>query len=83
MIGDGIDVATVRPVEIAAELEVVGRIGEDHVDAGVRQAAHRLDAVACQDLAQRQAGRQSHLSCGARTHPFLQHCLYHVPAIAP
>ena len=56
MIGHCIDVTTIGPGKVAAQLQVVGRIGKDHVDAGVGQAAHRLDAVAAQDLADRQSG---------------------------
>ena len=54
VIGHGIDMAAVGPVEIAAQLQVVRRIGEDQVDAVVGQAAHRLHAVSVEDLAQRQ-----------------------------
>ena len=34
---DGIDEAVVGPAQIAAELEIIGRIGEDQIDAGRRQ----------------------------------------------
>ena len=43
---DGIDARIVRPFEIAGELEIVRRIGEDDVDGRRRQLRHRGDAVA-------------------------------------
>jgi hypothetical protein len=44
------------------KLQVIGRIGEDQIDAGGRQRAHRGDAVARQDAAQRQIDARA-LSC--------------------
>ena len=82
-VSDRVDMAAIGPRQITAELEIVGRIGENHVDRGARQTPHRLDAIARQDLAQRQILLQCHCLCGARAHPFLQHYLYHLPAIAP
>jgi hypothetical protein len=46
---DGVDLGLVGPVQIAAELQIVGRIGEDRVDRVLRQALERGDAVALQD----------------------------------
>src|SRR5690606_1277651 len=54
MVGDGIDVAAVGSIEIAAELEVVRRVGEDEIDRCAWQRAHRLDAVARQYPPERQ-----------------------------
>ena len=54
VVGHRVHVAAVRPGKIAAKLEVVGRIGEDHVDRGIGQRAHHLDAVAAQDAVHRQ-----------------------------
>src|SRR5690606_6740069 len=48
------DVAAVGPVEIAAELEVVRRVGEDEIDRRARQRAHCLDAIARQYPPERQ-----------------------------
>ena len=36
----------VGPQQIAAELEIVGRIGEHEVDGAGRHSAKRLDAIA-------------------------------------
>ena len=60
VIGHRIDMTAVRAIEIAAELEVVGWIGEDEIDAGRRQRAHGLDAVAGQDTTQRKIGCTHH-----------------------
>jgi len=43
---DRVDLRIVRPQQIAAQLQIIGRIGEDHVDAGVGQGSQHLDAVA-------------------------------------
>ena len=43
---DRIDLAVVGPQQLAAELEIIGRVGEDHVDGGFGQALHQFDAVA-------------------------------------
>ena len=53
VIGHRIDVAAIGPVEIAPELEVVGRVGEDEVHAGVGKRAHGGHAIAGEDLPQR------------------------------
>ncbi len=46
--------AVVGPAQLAAELQVVRRVGEDAVDRGRRQHAHQWDAVAEQHLVQGQ-----------------------------
>ncbi|MNQ96361.1 hypothetical protein D3C85_1119620 [compost metagenome] len=46
---DRIDLGVVRPQQVAAQLQVIGRVGEDHVHRLVRQALQHLDAVATQD----------------------------------
>src|SRR3546814_4918707 len=50
--------AAVGAVEIAAELEIVGRIGEDHVDRFGGQRLHHRDAIAAQDRIERQRRRR-------------------------
>ena len=55
-----IDHGGVGPAQLALQLKVVGRIGEDGVDRGGRQGPQRLDAVADQDLVQRQVETRSH-----------------------
>ncbi len=57
----GIDLAALGPEEIAAQLEIIGRIGKDHVDAFVGQSRHFGDAVAEDDLVERK------LAMGLRT----------------
>ena len=52
----GIDHGIVGAVQLALELQVVGRICEDQVDRPRRQAVHHLDAVAAKDLVQRKHG---------------------------
>ena len=42
-------------VQLAAELQIVGRVGEDEVDAAGRQAVERGDAIALDDGVERQA----------------------------
>jgi hypothetical protein len=44
-------------VQIALELQVVGRIGEDQVDRRLGQRAHHLDAIARKIGIQRQRPR--------------------------
>ena len=46
---DRIDLGLVGTVQIALELEIVGRVGEDHVDRFFRQPLKRRDAVALED----------------------------------
>ena len=43
---DRVDLGVVGTQQVAAQLEVIGRVGEDHVDAGVGQGSQYLDAVA-------------------------------------
>jgi hypothetical protein len=43
-----IDLGIVWPVQLALELQVVGRVGEDQVDALRLQRPHHLDAVSRQ-----------------------------------
>ena len=46
---DGVDLRLVGAVQIAVELQIVGRIGKDHVDRFFGQPVERGDAVALQD----------------------------------
>ncbi len=61
-----VDFALVGPGQAAFELKVIGRVGEDQIDAGLGQAAHGLDAVADQDLVQRrlEAARRARTAFG-------------------
>ena len=43
---DGVDLGIVGTQQVAAQLEIIGRVGEDHVDRGVGQAFQHGDAVA-------------------------------------
>lgn len=52
VIVDGIDLGLVGPVQIAIELQIVGRIGKDHVDGLFGQPVERGDAIALQDRIQ-------------------------------
>ena len=49
VVGDRIDVRIVRTLQVAGELEIVGRVGEDEIDGSRRQLRHLGDAVADQD----------------------------------
>ena len=49
---DRVDAAVVGTQKLAAQLQIVGRIGEHHVDGRFGQASHQLDAVAYQDVVQ-------------------------------
>ena len=51
---DRVDPAAFGPEQVAAELQIVGRVGEDHVDDLVGQARHLGDAVALEDGVERQ-----------------------------
>ena len=83
VVGHGIDVAAVRAREVAAELQVVRRIGEDHVHAGIGDGAHRFDAVAGNDLPQRQKLFRSRRR-RPRANAFLDQYLTHIcPAESP
>jgi hypothetical protein len=59
-----------RAEQVAAELQVVGRIGEDHVDARGGKPCHGRDAILFEDLAERQVGRRRFRlgPAGAGTH---------------
>ena len=60
---DRVDARIVGTLEVALQLQVIGRIGEDQVDALRRQLRHLGDAVADQDAA---GWRCSKLTRGAR-----------------
>ncbi len=49
MIVDRIDLGIVGPQQLSAELQIVGRVGEDQVDALLGQARQRLQAIALDD----------------------------------
>ncbi len=53
LVVDGIDAAAFGPEQVAAKLQIVGRIGEDHVDGLVGEARHFGDAVTHQNLVER------------------------------
>ena len=46
---DRIDLRLVGTVQVAVELQIVGRVGEDQVDGFFRQPVQRRDAIALQD----------------------------------
>ncbi|GKY86317.1 hypothetical protein STA1M1_01860 [Sinisalibacter aestuarii] len=58
MVVDGIDLGIVGPVQIALELKIIGRVGENEIDAGFREGIHHLDGVTGKDLVQRQVGHR-------------------------
>ena len=43
---DAIDPGVVRPQKIAAELQIVRRIGENHIDGSLTASGEQLDAIA-------------------------------------
>jgi hypothetical protein len=51
----GVDLGVVRPQKVAAQLEVVGRVGEHEVDGPVRQLLELRQAIARKDGVDRQA----------------------------
>ena len=53
----GVDMAVVGAQQIAAQLEIIRRIGKNSVDRMRRKFVHDTNAVADQDTIQRQAGR--------------------------
>ena len=55
-----VDQAVIRPAQFAAELQVVGRVGEHAMHRGRRQHAHELHAVAQHDLIERQFADDFH-----------------------
>ena len=67
---DRIDAPALGPEQVAAELEIIGRVREDHVDRLVGQALHRLHAIAHDDLVERQQG-ELRPALGARRLPRL------------
>jgi hypothetical protein len=46
---DALDLAVIGAVKLPFQLQVIGRVGEDHVDGGFRQSPHQLDAIAAQN----------------------------------
>ena len=46
VVGDTVDLGIVRTLQIALQLQVIGRIGEDEIDALRRQRRHLRDAIA-------------------------------------
>ena len=52
MIVHRIDLGLVGTAQIAAQLQIVGRVGEDQIGAAFRQRVHARDAVAFDDLIQ-------------------------------
>ncbi len=78
----------VGPQERAFELQVVGRVGEDHVDRGGWQRRHDLDAVAEKDLIRHdffllppmtrkmgERGRRVKKQVESRTYEFTSHAI--------
>jgi hypothetical protein len=66
LVVDRVDLGVVRADELALELKIVRRVGEDHVDRRLRQLVHRGDAIALHDGVEGQdpEGRTG-LRCGA------------------
>ena len=62
-------IATHRPQQVAVELQVVGWVGEDEIDAGGGQLGQLLEAVAIEDLVERELRRGT--SYGAHVRCFL------------
>ena len=56
---DGIDAGIVGPLEVALQLQIIGRIGEDEIDASGRQLRHLGNAIADDD-ARRERGLETH-----------------------
>ena len=50
----GINAPAFGTIKVAAQLKIIGRIGKNHVDARIGQRPHRSDAVAHNDLVERQ-----------------------------
>ena len=78
----GPDMAAVGAVQIAAELEIIGRIGEDEIDTGGGQRAHCFDAIARQDTAQRQIGCARSFLRFYNAFRARLHLLYHTHRVA-
>ena len=66
---DRIDPAAFGPEQVAAQLQIVGRVGEDHVDRLVGQPRHLGDAVALEDLVERQIALRLGLERGPQAAP--------------
>ena len=52
---DAVDDRVVGPQQVALELEIVGRVGEDEIDALVGQLCQLVEAIADEDAIGRQA----------------------------
>ncbi len=57
ILGDAVDPAVVGPQQFIGDLQIVGGIGEDQIDACLRQTPHLLDAIADDNLVERQPCR--------------------------
>ena len=66
MVIDRIDQAVVGAMQVALQLQVIGRVGKDQIDRACWKGAHQLDAIACQYL----VARKRHRFCrfGFRCH---------------
>src|SRR5262249_41032337 len=58
---DTVDEAVVGPEQLVTELKVIRRIGGDEIDADLRQRAEDLDAIADDDLVERELGAHAFL----------------------
>jgi hypothetical protein len=57
IVGDRVDMRAVGTEQLAAQLQVIGGVCEDHVDRLGGERLHRRDAVSAQDLVERQHRR--------------------------
>ncbi len=64
MIVNGIDLGIIGSVQIAAQLQVIGRIREDKIDGFGRKTVHHLDAIAIENRIQRERRRALDLGFG-------------------
>ena len=71
---DAVDLAVIRPPQLAFELQIVGRVGEDHIDAGFGQARHLGNAVADNDAVRLDQGRFNHAGQDERPGDFGVKC---------
>ncbi len=75
MVVDGVDLALVGPRQIAGELEIVGRIGEDEIDGVRRDSPQLLEAIAHQDAVMQRPyirpGLETHVANPERNSPGL------------
>jgi hypothetical protein len=53
-------------VELAFELEVIGRVGEDHIDRRRGQGLHRFDAIAGNDAVHAEIPHEGSMSQPSR-----------------